>query len=160
MFAAMNSIIRSLPAETLKRFEAAMGPIPSWATETPTREERAQLRAWGVTDLRSMATKRDAFPPMADTPLAQQKLAHSYDPIYKQFSSVSHYDRFSVEMVQPEQNPNGSVSFGLGSHWPGLLINQTALLDMVQCSEATKIGLGQNASIRFESLFAEWRTLV
>ncbi len=40
-----------------------------------------------------------------------------------------------------------------------LLIFQTALLDMIQCSEAIKIGLEQDASIRFESLFAEWRTL-
>ena len=73
MVAKINSIVRNLDAETIKHFEKIMGPTPAWATETLSKEERAFLDAWNILDLKSMATKRDAFPPLADTVLAKNK---------------------------------------------------------------------------------------
>jgi hypothetical protein len=109
--------------------------------------------------LETMAKKRDAFSPMTDTPLAKEGLAQWYGALYTQFSAVTHYNRLSIEMVQPEQNPEGTHSLSMNAHWPGLLIHKTGWLDMIQCSEACKVGLGQDATIKFESLFLEWLTL-
>jgi hypothetical protein len=119
MFGKLNSIIRRLDPKVVKRQEQARGPpLPLWATESLTKEQLAKLKEWSALDLRSMAIRRDAFPPITDTPLAKEGLAQWYDAIYTQFSSVSHYDRFSIEMVQPHQNPNGTVSLRLGAQWP------------------------------------------
>jgi hypothetical protein len=77
--AKINSIVRNLDPATIKRFEAVFGPTPPWATETPTKEERAFFEEWNTLDLKSMALKRDAFLPLADTVLAKKKLEPSYD---------------------------------------------------------------------------------
>lgn len=160
MFDTINTIVSRLDPKMVERVERARGrPLPDWTTRTLTKEQRAKVREWSAMHLKPMATKRDAFSPMTDTPLAKEGLAQWYDAIYTQFSAVTHYNRFSIEMVQPEKNPDGTHSPSLGAHWPRLLIYQTGLLDMIQCSEASQIGLAQDASIKFESLFAEWRTL-
>ncbi len=87
---------------------------------------------------------------MSDTPLAKEGLARLYGAVYTQFSAVTHYNRYSIEMVEPEQGSDGKYALSMGKHWPGLLIHQTGWLDMIQCSEACKVGLGQDATIKFE----------
>jgi hypothetical protein len=120
--ARINSTVRNLDPDTIKRFDAVLGPTPAWATETPTKEERAFLEAWNTLDLKSMALKRDDFPPLVDTMLARKKLAPSYEAIYRQFSSVSHYDRFSIELLGLQQYPDGKLVLRTQPHWPGLLL--------------------------------------
>ena len=107
--AKINSIVRNLEPDTIKHFEAILGPTPAWATETPTKEDRTFLEAWNTLDLKSMALKRDAFPALADTVLAKKKLASSYEAIYRQFSSVSHYDRFSIELLGGARIPRRQI---------------------------------------------------
>ncbi len=158
LFGTLNVIARNVDAETIRRFEKRLGPVPGWAIAKPTKEQEAQFKAWPA-NLRALAKQRDGFPPVADTNLAKAGLARWYDSIYKQFSSVSHYDRFSIEMVKLCQNPNGSFGLSLESHWPGLLIFFAGYLDMIQCLEATRISLEQDASTMFEGLFTEWHVL-
>jgi hypothetical protein len=109
VFGKINALVRNVGNATVSRFEESMGPIPSWVTEPLNKEQRAYLDAWNALDLRSMAQKRDALPPITDTPLAKRDLASWYNSVYAQFSSVSHYDRFSIEMVRPEENKDGTV---------------------------------------------------
>ncbi len=99
IFLKMGSLARSVSVETRQHFADKLGPLPAWAMEMPTKEQRAYLDQWSALDLRSMAKKRDEFPSIAKTALANEKLAGWYDRIYAQFSSVSHYDRFSVELM-------------------------------------------------------------
>jgi len=106
-----------------------------------------------------MAQKRDALPPITDTPLARRGLASWYNSVYAQFSSVSHYDRFSIEMVRPEENKDGAIVLSFQPHWLPLLILYTAYLDMIQCSEVTQVCFKQQTSIKFEALFLEWLSL-
>lgn len=157
MFAKLNKLVKNLSPDTIEHFAEKMGPLADWVTEALTKEQAAYLAAWETLDLRSMAQKRDAFPPIGDTPLAKMELARWYDAIYSQFSSVSHYDRFSIEMVKPQPNEDGSVSLCLESHWPYALIFQTAYFDMIQCSEAVQVCFEQDVSAEFDGLFAEWR---
>ena len=91
-----------------------------------------------------------------DNLLSREKLEPWYNAVYRQFSSVSHYDRFSVEMISPQPYEGDKVVMGLRPHWPKLLILYTALLDIMQCYEATSVCFGQDTSIKFESLFHEW----
>jgi len=159
IFGKINALVRNVDNATVSRFEESMGPIPSWVTEPLSKEQRAYLDAWNALDLRSMAQKRDALPPITDTPLARRGLASWYNSVYAQFSSVSHYDRFSIEMVRPEENKDGAIVLSFQPHWLPLLILYTAYLDMIQCSEVTQVCFKQQTSIKFESLFLEWLSL-
>jgi hypothetical protein len=109
MFGKINTLVRNVEPETVKHFEESMGPIAPWAIEPLTKQERHYFNAWNDLDLRSMARKRDAFPPIADNLLAKEKLERSYNAVYGQLSSVSHYDRFSIEMVKPRSSVDGTV---------------------------------------------------
>jgi hypothetical protein len=156
MVAKINSIVRNLDAETIKHFEELLGPTPAWATEALSKEERAFLDAWNMLDLKSMATKRDAFPPLADTLLAKDKLANSYEAIYRQFSSVSHYDRYSIELLGLQKAPDGSFVLAAKPHWPALLVLQNAHFDIIQCFEAAHVCHKENSAATFEAFLNEW----
>jgi hypothetical protein len=132
------------------------GPTPAWATESPTKEERAFLEEWNTLDLKSMALKRDGFLPLADTVLAKKKLAHSYDAIYRQFSSVSHYDRFSIELLRLQEWPDGKLVLGTQPHWPALLLLENVDFDIIQCFEAAHVCHQKDATEIFEKFLMEW----
>jgi len=157
MFSKINSIVRNLSPETRARYQQATGlPLPAWATDTLTKEEKAHFGAWSSLDLRSMAQKRDAFPPIADTHIARYGLADSYDMVYSQFSSVAHYDRFGIELIGLQPAQDGSVFLGTQPHWPGMLVLKNALFDIIQCFEAAQIFYKADAAQPFERFLAEW----
>lgn len=156
MVAKMNSLVRNVNAETRKHYEELMGPLPAWVTEAPTKEQRAFLDAWGTLDLKSMAAKRDALPPFSDSVLAKESLEHWYESIYSQFSSVSHYDRYSIELLGIQPTPDGTLVLAAQPHWPGLLVLQNTHFDIIQCFEAAHICHKQNAAPQFEALLGEW----
>ena len=80
IFAKMHSLVRNMNPETRAHYQELTGnPLPAWATETLSKEDRAHLDAWNALDLRSMVAKRDAFPPIADTALAKQRLDECYE---------------------------------------------------------------------------------
>jgi hypothetical protein len=159
IFGKINALVRNVDPATVQRFEQKLGRAPSCATEPLSKEERAYFDAWTTLDLRSMAQKRDAFPPITDTPLAKRRLATWYTSVYAQLSSVSHYDRYSIELVKPIENKDGTVMLSMEPHWLSLLILYDAYLDMIQCSEVTQVCFKQPTSIKFESLFLEWFSL-
>lgn len=156
MFAKIRNVIRDVGPKTITRFKEAGHPLPQWATESLTKEEREYLEAWDKLDLRSMASQRDNFATLADNHISKQKLEPWYNAVYRQFSSVAHYDRFAVEMAYPRPLQGDKVAMSLQPHWPKLLILYTAFLDTIQCHEATHVCFEQNTSIKFESLFLEY----
>ena len=157
MFAKINSIIRNMAPETRASYQKTTGlPLPAWATDTLTKEQKAQFGAWGSLDLRSMAQKRDAFPPLADTVLAKEGLAESYEAIYSQFSSVTHYDRFGIDLIGLQPRQDASFVLGTEPYWPGMLILKNALFDIIQCFEAAQICHKSDAALTFERFLAEW----
>jgi hypothetical protein len=159
MIAKIRNIVRNIAPESIKRFTEAGQVVPLWATEELGKGDRAYLEEWENLDLCSMAAKRDKFPPIANNRVAKEKLEPWYNAVYRQLSSMSHYDRFAVEMVRPLPAQDGTVMLGLQSHWPKLLILYTVLLDIIQCYEATAVCLAKDTSVRFESLFLEWAAL-
>jgi hypothetical protein len=81
-FAKMGDLARSASPETRAHFEKLLGPIPSWAKDPLTKQERDFFEEWSKLDLRSMGKKRDEFPPLAEEHVAKEKLGHLYDSIY------------------------------------------------------------------------------
>jgi hypothetical protein len=154
--AKINSIVRNLDPDTIKRFEAVLGPTPTWATETPTKEDRTFLEAWNTLDLKSIALKRDAFPPLADTVLAVRRLASACETVYRQFSSVSYYDRYSIELLGVQEFPDSKFVFGTRPHWHPLLVLQNAQFDIIQCFEAAHVCHQKDAAKIFEKFLTEW----
>jgi hypothetical protein len=159
MLARIRNIVRNISPETIERVVKSGRALPQWATETLTKEDQKYLEAWEQTDLRSVAIKRDGFPPISDNWLSKEKLEPWYNAVYRQFSSVSHYDRFAVEMISPTPMEKGEIVMGMQPHWPKLLILYTAWLDIIQCYEATAAGFVQDTAVKFESLFLEWTSL-
>ena len=156
MRSKMNVLVRDMPPQTREAYQQLTGhPLPAWATETPSREERANLNEWNTLDLRSMAKKRDAIPPIADTHLARETLERWYGPIYSQFSSVTHYDRFAIELLGLQISPDGTFALP-ARHWPGMLMLQNCLFDTIQCFETALVCHKQDAAKTFEALYMEW----
>jgi hypothetical protein len=158
-FAKMGDLAKSAKPETRADFEKLHGPLPPWATEPLTKEQRAFFQEWTNLDLRSMAKKRDDFPPLSDLHVAKEKLAPTYDAVYAQFSSVSHYDRFSLEFMRVNKLPGGGRYLGTQPHWPHMLILQNAHFDIIQCFEAAHVCYQRDASLVFNSFFFEWNQL-
>jgi hypothetical protein len=158
-FAKMGDLAKSARPETRADFEKLYGPLPPWAAEPLTKEQRAFFQGWSTLDLRSMAKKRDEFPPLSDLHIAKEKLAPSYDAVYAQFSSVAHYDRFSLEFMQMNKLPDGRRYLGAQPHWPRMLIVQNAHFDIIQCYEAAHVCYQRDASLIFNSFFFEWNQL-
>ncbi len=159
-FAKMNSLIRDMPPEMMKTYEKWMGEAPEWAKETPTKENRAYFEAWNTLDLRSMATKRDALPPISDCKIARQELAGWYGSIYAQFSSVSHYDRYSVELLGLHRAPDGQLVLAPDPQWPAILTLHLALFDVIFCYEATQLFLQKDGTDAYGKLLDECHELM
>jgi hypothetical protein len=158
--AKITSLVRNMSPETRSQYQELTGkPLPAWATDTPTKEERAQLEAWNKMDLRTMATGRDAFPPIADTVLAKQPVAGWYGSIYSQLSSVTHYDHYGIELLGLQKMADGSPVLATQPHWPGMLILQNAQFDLIQCFEAAHLCHKADAATTFDVLLAEWLAL-
>jgi hypothetical protein len=120
------------------------------------KEQRAFFEEWSKLDLRSMGTKRDEFPPLADEPIAKEKLGSWYDNIYAQFSSVSHYDRYSIEMLKINKASDGRLILGTEPFWPRMLILQNAHFDIIQCFEAAHVCHKRDSAATFNAFLAEW----
>lgn len=155
-FTKMGDLARSTKPKTREHFEALLGPLPFWATEAPTKEQRAFYEEWSKLDLRSMGTKRDEFPPLAEEPIAKEKLSVWYDSIYAQFSSVSHYDRYSIELMSTYKASDGRTILGAQPYWPGMLILQNAHFDIIQCFEAAHVCHKHNSAATFDAFHVEW----
>jgi hypothetical protein len=155
-FAKMGDLAISAKPETREHFEQLLGPIPAWATEPLTKEQRAFFEEWSKLDLRSMGKERDQFPPLADEPIAKEKLGPSYDGIYAQFSSVSHYDRYSIELMTVNKARDGRLILGAQPYWPRMLILQNSHFDIIQCFEAAHLCHKRNSAATFNALLAEW----
>ena len=155
-FVKMGDLARTVSPEMHQSFEKVLGPIPSWAREPLTKEQRAFFQDWSNLDLRSMAKKRDEFPPLSDLLIAKEKLATLYDAIYAQFSSVSHYDRFSLEFLRVKKLPDGRHYLGAEPHWPRMLVLENAHFDIIQCYEAAHVCHERDASLVFNSFLIEW----
>ncbi len=156
-YAKARSLMRDPSAR--EKYEQTIGPLPPWVTEELTKEQHGKMRQWEDLDLRTMVARRDALPPLTDKLIGHQELEYWYDTIYGQFSSVSHFDMYSIELIKPLEEESGRFVLGTEPYWPSLLILQNCLFDIIQCFEALHAYFDIDAAQPFDELLIEWHKL-
>jgi hypothetical protein len=156
-YSKARSLMRAPSAR--RDYEQSMGKLPQWVTEELTKEQAAQIREWESLDLRTMATRRDSLPLLTELQIGKETLGTHYDTIYSQFSSVAHFDFYSVQLIGLHETNPGRFELETGLHWPGLLILQNCQLDIIQCFEAVSAYYAKNAGELFNQLLLEWYRL-
>lgn len=147
-------------SESARRdYEKSLGKLPQWVTENLTKEQDSEIRQWETFDLRTMATRRDLLPRLTELQVGRESLAHHYDTIYAQFSSVSHFDAYSIQLLRLHEKDDGELELGTDDHWPGLLIMQNCQFDIIQCFEAVRAYYNKDASQLYNELLLEWYRL-
>jgi Family of unknown function (DUF5677) len=142
-------------------YEQSVGtPPPQWVTEALTKEQNDELKKWNSLDLRTMAARRDSLPALTELLVGKETLEDHYDTIYAQFSSVAHFDMYSLELLRLQENGAGHAELGMDEYWPGLLILQNGQFDIIQCFEAANTYFNKDASLLFNGLLLEWYGLV
>jgi hypothetical protein len=148
-------------SESARRdYERTTGrPPPEWVTEVLTKEQNDEFRKWDAIDLRSMAARRDSLPVLTELQIGKETLERHYDTIYAQFSSVSHFDAYSIELLRLDKNEDGGFELKTDDLWPGLLILQNCQFDIIQCFEAVRAYHDKDAAQLFNELLLEWYRL-
>ena len=82
-----------------------------------------------------------------------------YDSIYRQGSSVSHYDLYSVNMLGLHDSPQGLI-LAPDPGMPIVLALHCAIFDIVQCGEALARAEAPAPVETLNGLIAEWWTNV
>ncbi len=156
-YAKANKVFRNLSPTQRTELEKTGAPLDEWMTTSPTREQRAYLERWEALSLDAMAAKRDALPPLGGTPLDLETLADLYTPIYRQFSSVAHFDAYGAQMLGLHQAPSGELVLAPEPWWPAILSMYDALFSLIQCHEALLAFYGAGRTEIFSSLHGHWR---
>ena len=158
-YAKANKVFRGLSPKARNVLEDASLKFDPWMTDTPTKEERAYLERWNSLDLHSIAKKRDALAACSKDAVRGETLADLYIPIYQQFSSVTHFDMYGVNMLGLHKAPTGEVVLAPDPWWPAILCCYNALFDLIQFNEVAQLVYKVGSIPDFDELFAEWRKL-
>lgn len=157
-YSKMNSLYQNLSSVQQTKFQQIMGDLPEWVIQKPSKEQSIYLRQWESPDLQSMANKRDGLRPLWPGELGKQPLAGLYTSIYRQFSSVAHFDMYSVSMLSFYKAKNEDVVLAPNPWWPSILSLHNSLFDLIQCAEALIGFHGCSELDQFDHLFREWRS--
>jgi len=112
-------------SESARRdYEQSFGKLPQWVTEKLSEEQDSEFRQWENFDLRTMATRRDLLPRLTELQVGKEEHGHHYDTIYAQFSSVSHFDAYSIQLLRLHAKDDKGLELATDDLWPGLLILQ------------------------------------
>lgn len=148
---------RSMSDAAKEELKTIQSDTEEWVSADLTKEQRASLNRWNDLDLRSMVEKRDALPPLSECDVARETLAPLYTSIYAQFSSVTHYDMFSMNMLGLHKSPDGQMVLAPDPHWPSMISLHNSLFDLIQCFEVTRRYLEKDADSGFSSLLKDWK---
>lgn len=118
-------------------------------------ELRQRFSYWRNMPIDQMARRRDELEGITGSRVDSEGLLGLYDSIYRQGSSVAHYDLYSVNMLGLHDGPEGLV-LAPDPYMPIVLVIHCALFDIVQCSEALAKS-GASAPIEtLDELIGEW----
>jgi hypothetical protein len=148
---------RSMSQAEKDEYVSIRGEVDEWMTTELTKQQRTSLNRWNDLDLHSMVKKRDELPPLSDCDVAKETLASLYTSIYAQFSSVTHYDMYSMNMLGLYKSPDGQMVLAPDPHWPSMINLHNSLFDLIQCFEVTRRYLEKDADSQFSSLLKDWR---
>lgn len=98
-------------------------------------ELRQRFNYWRVTPVDQMARKRDALAGITGSKVDREGISGLYDSIYRQGSSVAHYDLYSINMLGLYDS-DSSLVLAPDPGLPIVTVLHCALFDIIQCAEA------------------------
>jgi hypothetical protein len=116
---------------------------------------RERFADWRNTPIDQMARRRDGLDGITGSAVDRESLLGFDDSIYRQGSSVSHYDLYSVNMLGLYDGPNGLV-LAPDPGMPIVLSLHCALFDIIQCAEALAKAEEPAPVNAMDALIAEW----
>lgn len=126
--------------------------------EAPTYV-RERFAYWRNTPVDQMARRRDGLAGITNSTVDRETLFGFYDSIYRQGSSVSHYDLYSVNMLGRYDSQEGLV-LASDPGMPIVLALHCAIFDIVQCAEALARAEAPAPAGTLNDLIADWWTYV
>ena len=120
---------------------------------------RERFADWRNTPIDQKARRRDGLAGITGSAVDRESLFGFYDSIYRQGSSVSHYDLYSVNMLGPYDGPDGVV-LAPDPGMPIVLTLHCALFDIIQCAEALTRAEVPAPVDAMNALVTEWWTNV
>ena len=116
---------------------------------------RERFAYWRNTPVDQIARRRDGLAGITGSVVDRETLLSFYDSIYRQGSSVSHYDLYSVNMLGLYDGPEELV-LAPDPGMPIVLALHCALFDIVQCAEALVRAEAPAPAEAINVLIAEW----
>lgn len=123
------------------------------------RHVRKRFAHWRNTPIDQMARRRDARDGIIKSRVDREALSGFYDSVYRQGSSVAHYDLFSVNMLGLYMGPEGLV-LAPDPYMPTVLALHCAIFDIIQCAEALAKSEVPPPAETLDGLIADWWTFV
>ena len=155
-YAKANKVFQNQSRKQQDEYLKTGAPVEDWMKALPTKEERKYLGRWEELSLDVMASKRDALKPLADLKLDQEGLADLYNPIYRQFSSVSHFDAYGAQILGLQRAPSGDLVLAPDPLWPAILSMYDSLFSLIQCHEALIAFYDVDQKKQFSALHVRW----
>ncbi len=120
---------------------------------------RERFAYWRNTPVDQMARRRDGLAGITGTDVDRETLFGFYGSIYRQGSSIAHYDLYSVNMLGLFDGGEGLV-LAPDPGMPIVLALHCAIFDIVQCAEALVRAEAPASSDTLNALAVEWWTNV
>lgn len=155
-YAKANKIFRNLSPSQREELENSGVTIEDWMEDVPTKEQKGYLERWNDLPLNAMAAKRDKLQAPSSTALDRQTLGDLYAPIYQQFSSVTHFDAYALNMIGLHKSPSDQFVLAPDPWWPAVLFMYDALFSLIQCHESLLAFYHIDCANKFDDLFARW----
>ncbi|WP_156092660.1 DUF5677 domain-containing protein [Rhodovibrio salinarum] len=155
-YAKANKIFRNLTSSQREELENSGVTIEDWMVDIPTKKQKGYLERWNSLPLSDMADKRDKLQPPSSTALDRQTLGDLYAPIYQQFSSVTHFDAYALNMIGLHKTPSDQLVLAPDPSWPAVLFMYDALFSLIQCHESLLAFYDIDCANKFDDLFRRW----
>jgi hypothetical protein len=155
-YSKVIKLYQSMTPTQRAEYDTLQGPAEPWVAEKPTRAQREYLARWSALPLDVLASKRDKMLGVGTTRLDRATLADLYTSVYAHFSSVTHYDFYSLSMLALYPSKHGPHVLAPDPKWPAILGVENALFDIIQCREATAAYFDSKDAETYSALYAEW----
>ena len=101
-----------------------------------SKDERAKFDQWSKRKVDQLAKERDKLSGITKSKIDAEKIEIFYESIYRQGSSVSHFDAYCIKMLNLYRR-DGQAILAPDPLFPMILVLHNALFDLICAAEAT-----------------------
>ena len=123
------------------------------------KDIRNEYGKWKSSPINRLASERDKLPGITNTSLDKETLELLYDSIYRQGSSVAHFDMWSINMLSLHEK-SGKIILAPDPYMPIMLVLHSALFDLIMSAEAAAKLEAFGEAEPWNRLCERWRSSV